>query len=225
LPSWPLALAVAVLAAAPAGSVTRRVGTSGKIRFRLPDGLPASSLLLLRSGDDWLDYRNFHSPVFSGRDQDSSVRWDQPGAELAALIAAGEGPRAEFKQEIPCTKESQRNVLKTIAAFASGDGGIAVFGVTDELQPVGLAPGDMDRHIRTITSLIRDSITPEPSYKLRTDELDGHALLLVDVSPGRGWHALGPAAPSFYVRRGSSTGHARMDEIERGFAPPPRRGL
>lgn len=201
----------------PTSYVTRPVGRSGKVRLRLPAGLADSSLLLLRNEDDWLDYRYFYSPV-PGRERDPSVVWDQPGVELGILIAGGEGLHAEFKREIPITPESRKKVLKTVVAFASGEGGTIVFGVNDDLQPVGLDPAAMDLHMRTVSSMIRDSAAPEPSYHMRAAELDGRALLIVEVAPGGRWYALNPAKPEFYVRRGSSTVPERIEEIAAGFS-------
>lgn len=198
------------------------MGRSGKVRLRLPAGLADSSLLLLRNEDGWLDYRYFYSPV-PGRERDPSVVWDQPGAELGILIAGGEGLHAEFKREIPTTPESRKKVLKTVVAFASGEGGTIVFGVNDELQLVGLDPAAMDLHMRTVSSMIRDSAAPEPPYRLRAAELDGRALLIVEVTPGGRWYALNPAKPEFYLRRGSSTVPARIDEIAAGFSHDSRQ--
>lgn len=200
--------------------MTRRVGRTGKVKLRLPAGLPDSSLLLLRSDDDWLDYRYFHAPV-PGRQQDPSVVWDQPGAEMSILLAGGEGLHVEFKQEIPATQESRKKMLKSVAAFASGEGGTVVFGVSDDAQPVGIGSGAIDRHMLAVASMIRDSITPEPPYRLRATEMDGHQLLLVEVSAGGRWYALNPAKPEFYVRRGASTVPARIDEITAGFTRKP----
>jgi len=204
----------------PAGAMTRPVGRTGKVRLRLPAGLADSSLLLLRSDDDWLDYRYFHAPV-PGRQQDPSVVWDQPGAEMSILLAGGEGLHVEFKQQIPATQESRKKMLKTVAAFASGDGGTIVFGVSDDAQPVGLGSGTIDQHKLAVANMIRDSITPEPPYRLRTAEMDGHVLLLAEISAGGRWYALNPAKPEFYVRRGASTVPARMDEITAGFSRRP----
>jgi hypothetical protein len=196
--------------------VTRPVGRGGKVRLRLPAGLADSSLLLLRSENDWLDYRYFHSPV-PGRERDPSVVWDQPGAELDILLAGGEGPHVEFKQEIPATQDSRKTVLKTVAAFASGEGGMLVFGISDDLQPVGLDPALLDRHMLTVGNMIRDSIAPEPPYQLSVADVDGHKLVMVEVTAGGRWYALNPARPEFYVRRGASTVPARIDEIAAGF--------
>jgi Putative DNA-binding domain len=206
----------------PTGAMTRRVGRTGKVRLRLPAGLADGSLLLLRSDDDWLDYRYFRAPV-PGRQQDPSVVWDQPGAEMSILLAGGEGPHVEFKREIPANPESRKKMLKTVAAFASGEGGTVVFGVSDDAQPVGIGSGTMDQHMLAVASMIRDSITPEPPYRLRAAEMDGR-LLLAEISAGGQWYALNPAKPEFYVRRGASTVPARMDEITAGFSRKPPDG-
>lgn len=205
----------------PAGAMTRPVGRTGKVRLRLLAG-PADSSLLLRRDDDRLDYRYFRTPV-PGRQQDPPVVWDQPGAEMSILLAGGEGPHVEFKREIPATQESRKKMLKTVAAFASGEGGTLVFGVSDDAQPVGIGSGTIDQHMLAVASMIRDSITPEPPYRLRAAEMDGH-LLLAEISAGGQWYALNPAKPELYVRRGASTVPARMDEITAGFSQKPPDG-
>ncbi len=207
---------VTVELSSPASQMARPVGRTGKVRLRLPTGLPDSSLLMLRREDDWLDYRYFLSPV-PGRERDASVVWDQPGADLGILVAGGEGQYAEFKQEIPVAADSKKNVLKTVTAFASGEGGTVLFGITDDAQVVGTGPAPLDRQMVAVSSMIRDSIAPEPPYNLRAAELDGKTVLLVEVAAGGRWHALNPAKPEFYLRRGASTVPARIDEIAAGF--------
>jgi hypothetical protein len=76
---------------------------------------------MLRSDDDWLDFRYFPVPGPSG-DGDRSVIWDLPGADASVLVACGETEYVEFKQEVP-TGESRKKMLKTVAAFASGEDG------------------------------------------------------------------------------------------------------
>lgn len=200
----------------PTDRVVRPVGRSGRLRIRLRRGLAESSLLLLRHDDEWLDFRYF-TPGGPGRQQDPSVIWHQPEAELALLVAGGEGQYVEFKREVPKTLESRRTVLKTIAAFASGDGGTVLFGVDDDAQVLGVDPADLDGLMLKVRNMIRDSIEPEPTYELRATELDGRTLLLAEVSGGAQWYTLNPARPEFYVRRGASTSPARKREIAAGF--------
>lgn len=210
----------------PTRQLVRPVGRTRRVRLRVSDGLPYSSLLILRTDDDWLDHRYFITAT-AGRGRDPSVVWDFPGAELRLLVAGGEGPTVEFKQEIPTTTESKRKVLKTVAAFASGDGGTVLFGVDDDAQVVGINPATIDQQMLAVGSMIRNSIEPEPPYTIRLAELDGKTLLLVEVNAGGRWYALNPAKPEFYLRRGASTVPARLGEIGAGFGyqPPPGRSI
>jgi hypothetical protein len=200
----------------PTSRLTRPVGRTGKVRVRLPHGLADSSLLLLRQGDDWLDYRYFLSPTPT-TEHGPSVVWDQPGADVAVLVAGGEGPRVEFKQEVPTTPGPKKNVLKTVAAFASGGGGTVLFGVDDHAQVVGIGTAALDQYQAAVSQMIRNSIEPEPPHSLRAVQADGKTLLLVEVAAGGRLYALHPAKPEFYVRRGASTVPARLGEIAAGF--------
>ena len=173
--------------------------------------------MVLRRDNDWLDLRQFlaASPTASN---DPTVVWVQPGADVEIMIASGEGPHVEFKQEIPHRNGPRKNVLKTVAAFASGEGRTILFGVDDEAQAVGVDPAALDRHQFALTSMIRDSIGPEPPASLRALERDGKTLLLVEVAAGGRWFALYPnTMPEFYIRGGASTVRARHDEIAAGF--------
>jgi len=201
----------------PTTHFARPVGTGRKVKFRLPAGLMSHTLLVLRRENDWLDLRHFlsASPLNTN---DESVVWVQQGTDVEVMIASGEGPHVEFKQEVPHQNGPRKNVLKTVAAFASGEGGTILFGVDDEAQAIGINPADLDRHQLALTSMIRDSIGPEPPASLRPVERDGKTLLLLEVAAGGRWFALNPnTAPEFYVRRGASTVRARHDEIAAGF--------
>jgi hypothetical protein len=206
---------VRVELSSPTRRLVRPVGRSGRVRLRLPHGLAPSTLLMLRSEDDWLDFRHFPSPT-PGRTDDQSVVWDLPGAEVGVLIAGGESQYVEFKREVP-TGESRKKMLKTVAAFASGEGGTVLVGVEDDTRVVGVDPRALDPQMRALHSMIRDSIDPEPPYVVRAVEVDGKTVLLVEVSAGNGWYAVNPAKPEFYLRRGGSTVPARVDEIAIGF--------
>lgn len=196
----------------PLSQASRTVGRTGRLRMRLPNGLADSSLLVLRQGDDWLDYRYFQRPGLS-RDSDDSVVWHQPEAELNLVVAGGEGQYVEFKQELPAAGESRRKMLRTVAAFASGEGGTLLIGVADDTRVVGLNPAEVDHLMLALGQMIRDSIEPEPSYRLRPSEVDGKSVLVLEVPRSGRWHALNPLKPEFYVRRGASTVPARMHEI------------
>ncbi|MFG1892173.1 helix-turn-helix domain-containing protein [Micromonospora sp. NPDC049051] len=202
----------------PDGSQLRPVGATGRVRLRLPRGLAPATLLMLRSDDDWLDFRYFPVPG-TGGDGDRTVIWDLPGADASVLIAGGETEYVEFKQEVP-TGESRKKTLKTVAAFASGEGGTVLVGVTDDGQIAGVDATKLDEQMRTLRSMIRDNIDPDPPVTVRPVPVDGKTVVLVEVSAGGRWYAYNPKRPEFYLRRGASTVPAQLQEIAVRFGQP-----
>jgi hypothetical protein len=103
------------------------VGETGKVRFRLPHGLPDDAVLYLTRDRSWLDYRALDSRLYGSPDLGSQgvelESPEDPQAEIEALLSGGEGPYIEYKRQLPeSTVESKRKVLKTIAAFAKRRG-------------------------------------------------------------------------------------------------------
>jgi hypothetical protein len=189
----------------------------GVYRFELPHGLEHDSLLILRRKDQWLDLRTFPAPAF-GRARDASVVWEQPGPDLEILLAAGEGQHLECKREAP-KDEARKKMLKTIAAFASQDGGTVLIGVEDDLQITGLPDaGNVDKQTLQVVNMIRDTIEPVPPYTTRVIDHDGRKVLAVEVSGGGQMHAYRNGARlEFYVRVGPNTVPARHHEVAAGF--------
>lgn len=208
---------VSVELTTPTNYLLRPVGRTRKVRLRMPGGLVPGSMVMLRRNDEWLDYRYFYVAGPS-RDHDASVIWDLPGADVSLLVAGGEGQYVEFKREVPVNDSSKKTVLKTVAAFASGEGGTVLFGVEDDAQLVGVDVAALDKLKLTVSNMIRNLLTPEPPYTLRAVELGGKTILLAEVASGGRWHAYNPGKPEFYVRRGASTVPARIEEITSRFS-------
>jgi hypothetical protein len=197
------------------------VDGAGAYRFELPHGLAHDSLLMLRREDQWLDWRSFPAPTY-GRARDASVVWEQPGPELDLLLANGEGQHLECKREVP-EGDSRKKMLKTIAAFASQDGGTILIGVRDDLQIVGLPEGaNIDKQVLQVVGMIRDNLEPVPSYEPRVIEHDGKTVLAIEVSGGSQMYAYRDGQRTeFYVRVGPNTVLARHHEIAAGFRRAP----
>ncbi|WBB91500.1 ATP-binding protein [Verrucosispora sp. WMMC514] len=201
--------------ATPDDRQIRPVGMTGRLRFRLPRGLAPATIVMLRTGHDWLDFRYFPAPG-PGGDPDSSVIWDLPGADASVLIAGGESQYVEFKEQLP-VNDHRRKMLKTVAAFASGDGGTVLIGVTDDSQIVGVDATKLDELMLTLHNMIRSNIDPDPGATVRPVAVDGKTVLLVEVPARSGWHAYNREKPEFYLRRGANTVPARLTEITSRF--------
>jgi hypothetical protein len=155
---------------------SKPVGKTGRVRFRLPRGLPDDAFLYLNRGRDWLDYRALGSRLYGSPDlgsQGVEVEIpDDPQTEIEALLSRGEGPYIEYKRQLPDnTTESKRKVLKTIAAFANGEGGHVVFGMDpDELTVHGLGDQPLQIARDRLGNLIRAMScppTPRTTFALR----------------------------------------------------------
>ena len=196
----------------------------GPVGVPLPNGLPNDAWLWLRTPTEWLDYRSLGGWA-SYRSPD--VRDDRPAepeADLEAMIAQGEGQHVEFKRQLPDNAPgSRRTVFKTIAAFANGQGGSVLFGVTDDGEVVGIAdekgePGDR------FHNMLRSSTAPTPPCHVHEQSIGDKHVLVVEVEANRGTIysvTIEADRSEFYVRRGATTFYARGEELEKviGYAP------
>jgi hypothetical protein len=184
------------------------------VRFPLPEGLPRGAWMVLKREGRWLDRKFLNWPNAADPGVEHEV---EDRDRLATLIAAGEGPNIEFKRELPRTR-GERNFLRTVAAFANGEGGSILFGVADDGEVVGIEGGDVGRQTRdTITDLVRSQVTPLPPFKVETYPIDAKQdRLIVVLAIGQGPlppYGFDPAKPVYYVRRGATTFPASSDQI------------
>lgn len=85
-----------------------------------------------------------------------------------------ESKKLEYKEKITNT------FLKTVSAYANYDGGIVIFGVTDDLKQIGIE-NPVEACLQ-IEDKINDSIDPNPSYNLEIDRKTN--TIKLEVSPG-----------------------------------------
>lgn len=109
-------------------------------------------------------------------------------------------------------------MLKTIAAFASQDGGTVLIGVRDDLQIVGLPEGaNVDKQVLQVVGMIRDNLEPVPSYEPRVIEHEGKTVLAIEISGGGQMYAYRDGQRAeLYVRVGPSTVRCRAVRMVRG---------
>lgn len=88
----------------------------------------------------------------------------------------------EFKVEIPSKSE---RYIKTVVAFANGSGGKLVFGVENVTwQVTGFAKEEVFQKMDAITNAIFDSCEPKITPNVAVQEVDGKAILVVEIIPG-----------------------------------------
>ncbi|MEU0029105.1 ATP-binding protein [Streptomyces sp. NPDC006335] len=205
------------------GRRVQRADTPGHIVIPLPHGLPAHAWLWLKRGTNWLDYRSIDpASAWTGDLRRAGVEIDlpvDPVATMEALIASGEGPRLEFKQMLP-TRDDRRT-LKTVAAFANGDGGAIVFGIhRDEVTITGIAEEKPSTRMRDeFGNLVRATVQPTPDFEIKEYRLDGKLIFILEVEPGQSppYGLVTPSTrdkqPEYFVRRGANTYGAQPDEL------------
>lgn len=100
----------------------------------------------------------------------------------AEEIFAGESENVEFKSEIPAKSEKY---MKTVVAFANGKGGKLIFGVENGTWMVtGFAKEEVFQRMDSITNAIFDSCEPKITPNIAVQEIDGKAIIVVEIVPG-----------------------------------------
>jgi len=112
--------------------------------------------------------------------------------ELRTRLQLGEDSRWEFKQfefrDSRPISPQRDDLADEIAAFANAQGGTLLCGVTDsgDIQPMSRA--QLDQVELRIVEICRDSIEPPLVPDVHRRQLDAHALLVVEISPGNSAH-------------------------------------
>jgi ATP-dependent DNA helicase RecG len=107
---------------------------------------------------------------------------------LKKLLIA-EATEYEFKSALETSKP--KSWLKTVSAYANGQGGSFYYGVDDDGNVVGL--DDMKDAIDKISKLIQARISPLPEFSLKPHRVDGGKTVLVLHIPN------GEMLPYYYV--------------------------
>ena len=134
-------------------------------------------------------------------------------ADIARRLHLGEDSRWEFKQiafrgDQPVEPRS-RDLADELAAFANANGGVMLCGVTDAGEVQGLARAQLDALERMFVQISTDTIKPAIQIATYRLEIDGKALLAVEVESG---YALHDSPGGSYRRVGSSKRAMTSDE-------------
>ena len=101
--------------------------------------------------------------------------------------------------------ERSKSWLKSVSAFANGEGGVLVFGISDDDHVLGLADAEGDAE--KISEEIKSKLDPVPIVKFELKETDGKKLVLLYVYPGQEtpYYYIGDKQRLAFVRIGNES--------------------
>lgn len=121
--------------------------------------------------------------------------------DIRTLI--GESTAYDKKQMLEVKRP--KSWLKSVSAFANGEGGMLIFGISDDNQVVGLADaeGDAER----ISEEVKSKLDPVPAINLECREIDGKKLVQIQVYPGQEtpYYYIGDKQRIAFVRVGNES--------------------
>ena len=102
-------------------------------------------------------------------------------------------------------RNKPKSWLKSVSAFANGNGGSLLFGISDENEIVGLVNAEKDAE--DISEAIKTKLDPVPAIDLEFREIDGKKLLVLNVFAGQEtpYYYIGDKQRIAYVRIGNES--------------------
>lgn len=142
------------------------------------DFKPGMIYLTLSSEDDELvDLRRSY-PTYPGK---PGWELELTPEELEKIIQQGENETTEFKGEI---SKNHTEFAETIVGFSNHRGGIIIVGVDDHGDVKGILDPELTKINERIQNFSRELCDPPVKFTLKRVELQGKALIVVEVSEG-----------------------------------------
>lgn len=111
----------------------------------------------------------------------------------------GESSQYDKKQQVE--KRKPKSWLKSISAFANGQGGKLIFGVLEDNSVVGLE--NFQKDSEDVSELIKSKVDPIPEFDLEFTGIGGKVIMTISVYPGRN-------TPYYVVDGGSKIAYTRV---------------
>jgi hypothetical protein len=119
---------------------------------------------------------------------------DIEDADILSALADGETDAVEFKPFVSLDSDKRREIVRTVVAFANGNGGRIFVGVDDQGEPEGRGalrrfrstedPLGLETVLGQLTKLIHDHIKPVPIVAVHAHEVAGEPIGIIEVPPG-----------------------------------------
>lgn len=125
------------------------------------------------------------------------------------------GETTEYDKKQYLEVRRHKSWLKNVSAFANGEGGFLVFGISDDGAITGLVDAEKDAEI--ISEQIKSRMDPIPEFSLEFIEDDGKKLIVLQISKGEEtpYYYAGDGALETYVRVGNESVKATATEQKR----------
>lgn len=135
--------------------------------------------------------------------------------KLLYLLTQDEGLKLDFKEDFDMDLHSKRSELsKDIIAMANSQGGrgYLIYGVEDKTKKIKGVDKEKFAEER-IQQLITMTIDPPISIRIEYFEIEGKDIVTITVFKSHNRPHQSRQTGAFYIRRGSTTDTARIDEI------------
>jgi len=115
------------------------------------------------------------------------------------------GEATAYDKKEMLERNKPKSWLKSVSAFANGEGGTLVFGITDGDEVVGLVNAEEDAEC--ISEAIKTKLDPIPVIDLQFKEIDGKKLVVLNVVAGQEtpYYYIGDKQRLAFVRIGNES--------------------
>lgn len=123
--------------------------------------------------------------------------------DIDILNFIGETTTYDKKEKIERNKS--KSWLKSVSAFANGEGGTLIFGISDNNEIIGLTNAEEDAEF--ISEAIKTKLDPIPTIDLKFKELNGEKLIFLYVNEGQEtpYYYIGDKQRLAYIRIGNES--------------------
>lgn len=115
------------------------------------------------------------------------------------------GEATAYDKKLMLEKKRSKSWLKSVSAFANGEGGTIIFGINDDDEIIGLTDAKSDAEI--ISEDIKTKLDSVPVVNLEFKEFDGKKLILLHIYPGQEtpYYYIGDKQRLAFVRIGNES--------------------
>ena len=129
-------------------------------------------------------------------------------------IRAYIGEAAEYDKKETLEERRPKSWLKSVSAFANGNGGVLLFGVADDDALKGLP--DVKTASGKISEAVKSKMDPIPSIELQIRQEEGKDFILLHVAPGAEtpYYYIGDGGCIAYIRVGNESVQATATDLK-----------